>query len=247
MRSPIKNLKNSTNSLAVLRELIPKGSVVESYPFYDGNVEFTLSQSDRFLIGTTDSPVVFEFWKFAMDDPRRVSLIADKLFSIVEENTFDILRKKWFTYKDPYTRSALFFLLNRCSEIGMISHGDMNTKNYNPLAINALRTFEISNFHLNFLKEKTIFDQTSGEINLFIPGNYCYDVLSTMPPIGIEESHFKHVKTLKHFTKEKSIFVYQFHKALLNNRNYDKILIDQYGKRTNDHASAKEIILHNVR
>jgi hypothetical protein len=229
-----------------LRDLIPKGSIVESYPFYDGNVEFALSQNDRFLVGTTDSPVVFEFWKYAIEDPKHISQIADHLQPIIEENTFDIIRKNWFNYKDPYVRSAMFFLLNRFSELGMITHGEMNPKNYNPIAINILRTFEITNFHINFLKEKTIFDQTiKNDVSLFMPGVYYYDLLHTAPPIGIEESHFKHTKTLKHFAKKKSIFVYNFHPRLANNKDYEKIFLDKHG-RISQKDNAKEIILHNV-
>ena len=102
MRSPIKNLKKRTNSLTILKDLIPKGSVVQTYPFYDGVIEFSLAESDRYAIGCTTSPVVYEFWEFAMQDPKKISLIADKMFSIMNENTFDILKSSWYSYKDPF-------------------------------------------------------------------------------------------------------------------------------------------------
>mgnify|MGYP003663919522 FL=1 len=153
MRSPIKNLKKKTNSISKIKEIIPKGSVIQAYPFYDGAIEFSLCESDRYVIGVTKSPVVHEFWRYAMKDPKKVSLIADKMYPNLNKNTFDLLRKNWHSYKDPYVRSALFFLLNRCSSLGMITHGELDTTNYNPISINELRTFEIANFHTTLVPE----------------------------------------------------------------------------------------------
>ena len=80
MRSPIKNLKTQTNSISKIKEMVPKGTVVQTYPFYDGNIEFSLSESDRFVVGCTKSPVVYEFWKYAFEDAKRIAEISEQLF-----------------------------------------------------------------------------------------------------------------------------------------------------------------------
>jgi hypothetical protein len=246
MRSPIKNLKKKTNSLSTLRELIPKGSVVQTYPFYDGAIEFSLAEADRYTVGCTTSPVVYEFWEYAMQDPKKISLIADKMFPVVNENTFDILKSSWYSYKDPFVRSALFFLLNRCSSVGMISHGNLDTKNYNPISLNELRTFKIDNFHSVFIKPDTQYTMAKDtDFNLFSGGNYYYDLLSTEQIVGIEESPFQHSQMLSDFKDKPSIFVYGYHPRLGKLKGWQKIFLDQYGRLTAE-DNAKEIILHNV-
>ena len=244
MRSPIKNLKRQTNSISTIKDLVPKGTIVQTYPFYDGAIEFALSESDRCVVGTTLSPVLYEFWTYTIKDPKRVSLIANKMFSILNQNTFDLLKENWHSYKDPFVRSALFFLLNRCSSLGMITHGELDTKNYNPLSLNQLRTFEIDNFFC-ILQEGQYTSLEKTEINIFDGGKYYYDLLSTDPIIGLEESPFKHTRMLNNFSSTPSIFIYNYHPRLSKIRDYNKILLDHNGRiTTEDHA--KEIILHNV-
>ena len=244
MRSPIKNLKRQTNSISTIKDLVPKGTIVQTYPFYDGAIEFALSESDRCVVGTTLSPVVYEFWTYTIKDPKRVSLIANKMFSILNQNTFDLLKENWHSYKDPFVRSALFFLLNRCSSLGMITHGELDTKNYNPLSLNQLKTFEIDNFFC-ILQEGQYTSLKKTEINIFDGGKYYYDLLSTDPIIGLEESPFKHTRMLNNFSSTPSIFIYNYHPRLSKIRDYNKIFLDHNGRiTTKDHA--KEIILHNV-
>ena len=71
MRSPIKNLKKRTNSISKIKEIIPKGKIIQTYPFYDGYIEFSLSESDRYVIGSTTSPVVQEFWDYVIKDAKK--------------------------------------------------------------------------------------------------------------------------------------------------------------------------------
>ena len=247
MRSPIKNLKKKTNSISKIKEIIPKGSIVQAYPFYDGAMEFSLCESDRYVVGATKSPVVHEFWDYAIKDAKRISIIADRLYPNLNQETFDLLRKSWYSYKDPYVRSALFFLLNRCSSLGMITHGELNTANYNPISINELRTFSIANFHTILLpKEKEYTVTENVDINLFYAPDYYFDLLNTEQTIGLEESPFRHTRFLNDFKNKRCIFVYKAHPRLLKVKNYSKILLDQYGRATTDAVLAKEIILHNV-
>ena len=242
MQTPLKNLKTKTNSLSLLKDLIPKGTVVGTYPFYDGNIEFRLAESDRFVIGSTQSKVVAEFWHCVMINPNQISLIADKFYPMLNEATFDILRKQWYTYKDPFARSALFFLLNRCSSLGMVSHGEFCAEGFSPLSVRDLKTFKTKNFNIRLVEE---YLQKEAEINLFMPGKYYFDFLDIAEPKGIEESPFRHTKMLKQFSKQPSIFVYEYHPRLPATKGYLKIFVDQYGRKTTE-QNAKEIILHNV-
>ena len=149
MKSPIKENINNFKCGPLLREKMPRGSVVHSFLFFDGNIEFDLARTGRFIAAHTTKYVIYEFWKCAMEDPKRIAELSQFFFPIEEENIFHILQEEWPKYRDPFVRSALFFLLNRCSESGHISAGKLNARYYNPVALSHLRRFTIDNFHLH--------------------------------------------------------------------------------------------------
>ena len=245
MPSPIKNIKNKTNCFSTISELVKMGSVVNYYPIYSGEIAMKLSLQDRFVVAHTENRVVYEFWYCAKKDPDRISKIAEYFFPTLNENTFDILKETWFTYSDPFVRSALFFLLNRCSKLGMITHGELDVNNFNSFAIRDMKNFRADNLHINFLKDKSIenFDQDYTLINA---GKYRISFLENELVLGEEETEIKSDQLLKHFADKRSIFIFKKHRALLTKQNYEKILIDKRGKITNDFDYAEEVILHNV-
>ena len=75
MKSPIRE-NNRFKCLPLLRELIPPGSVINSFLFFDGNLEFGLANSERFIIGHTNRYVVYEFWECATTDARKTAEIS---------------------------------------------------------------------------------------------------------------------------------------------------------------------------
>ena len=66
MKTPIK--ENITfNNVGVIKELIPINSVVDSFLFYSGGVEFKLAASNRQIIAPTNRYMIYEFWKCVME------------------------------------------------------------------------------------------------------------------------------------------------------------------------------------
>lgn len=245
MRSPIKNLKNKTNSYPIIASLIPKGAVINCYPLYDCDIETKLSESDRFVIANSSNYVVYEFWHCLKQEPERIAQMSESLFPMLNENTFDILKKNWYSYKDPFVRSALFFLLNRCSNLGMITHGELDTKNYNPFALRDLKNWKPTNMHLNFLKQGEDHTATGKGINFVNCGTYRASFLENEQILGQEETEIKHRDLLKKMKDKSCVLLFKYHRALIKNTDYSKILIDEFGRET-DENNAKEIILHNV-
>jgi hypothetical protein len=243
--SPIKNIKNQTNSFTAIKRLIKKGEVIDYYPFFSGNLASKLSDADRFVIGHTENYVVYEFWACLKRDPERVAKIAESFFPNLNENTFDILKKNWYSYKDPFVRAALFFLLNRCSSVGMITHGEFDTKNFNSFALRDLKSFDYDNLHINLLKNKTILD-FKDNITIINGGKYRRTFLHNEEVLGLEETEIKSDTLLKKFVDRRCLFVFNFHPYLKKIKNYECLMLDQYGRET-DESNAKEIILHNVR
>ena len=252
MRSPIKNLKKQTNALSAIKELIPKGSVVESHLFYDGSLEFNLAEADRFLISSTDKYVVYEFWMCALENSKKIAQIAEYLFSSLNEQTFDILQKDWARYKDPYVRSAFFYLLNRCSNLGMITHGEFDVKNYSPFGLSDLRQFTPKNFHLSITQEQKLEESAGSAVDsthtLIHAGKFSFNFFQHGATESLEETKFNHDKLLKCLsTSDKpSVIIYDYHPRLKSYKNkYNFIYLDDSGRETTeDHA--KEMILHNV-
>ena len=109
MKSPIKENINNFKALSVLKDTIPKGSVVDSFLFFSGEVELNLAESERFVIAHTNKYVIYEFWKCAMEDPVRIAEISEFIYPIGDEKLFHVFQEDWPKYKDHFTRSALFF------------------------------------------------------------------------------------------------------------------------------------------
>ena len=252
MRSPIKNLKKQTNSFSTIEKLIPKGSVVESHLFYDGSIELNLCDLDRFVISNTDRYVVYEFWKCAIEDSKRIADIANYLFPSLNEQTFDILQKEWITYKDPFVRSAFFFLLNRCSNLGMITHGEFDIKNYTPFAISDLRQFTPKNFYLLYSEDEKL-EESLGKTKdcthvLVHAGKFSFNFFEHGATESLEETKFNHNKLLDSLSKidKKVVAIYDYHPRLKTYENKFKLIfLDESGRKTTE-SNAKEIILHNV-
>ena len=56
MKSPIKDSINQFKCATFLKKIIPEGSVVHSFLFYAGDLEFTLAESQRFVCAHTIKP-----------------------------------------------------------------------------------------------------------------------------------------------------------------------------------------------
>jgi hypothetical protein len=236
----------------VIKQIIPKGSIIESHLFYDGSFEFNLAEDDRFVVANSSKYVVYEFWACALENPKRIADVANHLFPSLNEQTFDILQKDWARYKDPYVRSAFFFLLNRCSALGMITHGEFDTKNYNPFATSDLRQFAPKNFHLLGSQGKKIEETigiVDGATHIFVhAGKFSFNLFEHGTTESLEETKFNHNKLLDAAccSNKKVAIVYDFHPRLKSYSNkFNLTFIDQSGKLTNE-DNAKEVILHNV-
>jgi site-specific DNA-adenine methylase len=122
MKPPVKDLRRRYISSQFHKELIPRGSVAETFVFYSGQLEFLLTDYERFVMAHTTRPPIHEFWACIQKDARRVyEILTSEIFKFDNENMFQILQETWGSYPNPYVRSALFFLMNTCSEQGLLS------------------------------------------------------------------------------------------------------------------------------
>ena len=253
MKSPIKDLDRNFQCLSVLKDMIPKGSIVNSFLFFAGAIEFNLAANSRFVCAHTNKYVIYEFWDCLLHDHQRVyDIVTCESFNFRDENIFNVLQESWPKYRDPYVRASLFFLLNRCSATGKISSGKLDQKNFNPIALSHLKRFKPLNFHLihdNGQDISTAIDNVKETDYLLFPiGAFRYDFLNHSKSQGYETELVDH-RALRAKLKNESrkwLLVYNFHPELIKlYKGYNMIMVDRYGRRTLQHVACKEIIIAN--
>lgn len=251
MKSPIKEV-NNFKCLSFLKEKIPKGSVVSSFLLFGGELEFNLAEADRFVIAHTNRYVVYEFWHCAMQDSKRIVDLSKALFPIEDPNTFHILQENWPKYHDPYARSALFFLLNRCSESGWISAGKLMHKNFNPLALSHLAQFKPKNFFIRWDQQedliKNIQEVETSDYLLIPAGKFNYNFFEYGKNKGYEMSTIHHRKLHEALTESEKrwVAIYNYHPQLLKlYKGHDITLVNKFGKVTANPADCAEVVIAN--
>ncbi|MEE3197586.1 MAG: hypothetical protein VX225_03990, partial [Pseudomonadota bacterium] len=248
---PIKQV-NQFKCTSEIKRKIPKGSVVNSFLFFGGGLELKLAQSDRFVIAHTNRYVVYEFWHCAMQDPQRIVEMSKALFPIDDPNTFHILQESWPKYHDPFARSALFFLLNRCSESGWISAGKLNKKHFNPLALSHLSRFNPKNFFILWDKEEELVDNIKdikeSEYLLFPIGDFSYNFFEYGKNKGYEMStvHHKNLRETLKTLDNKWALIYNYHPQVLRlYKDFNVTMINKRGRVTGWKQDCQEVIVAN--
>ena len=235
----------------VLRTIIPRGSVVHSFAFFDGNIEFALANDKRFVVAHTSKYPIYEFWECAMADPHRIVAMANHLHPL-EDNTHKILQENWPRYRDPYLRAGLFFLLNRCSHSGLVSSGILDNNRYSKVAASQLANFSVENFHL-------ILDEGPGLVDalqhppaadyLFIPaGNFDYGFLQHGKIRAFESTVIDHEQLKETLVSLETpwVLLYNFHPHVAQTyKDYQQVMVDKYGNQTENVEMCKELLIVN--
>lgn len=254
MRSPLKNIDNHKNTLSYLKKLIPQRSVLDSFLFFDGYLEFNLCENNIFINAHTNRFVIYEFWQCAINDSHTISELvkSEQIQRIKDKEAFHILQENWAKYKDPYIRSAFFFMLNRCSESGLISSGEFDVDRLNPVSINHLKNFCASNFHLTYDTNETLISSikkaTSSSLLLLPMGKFSLNLFEHGKSLGLEQTLIQH-KNLSLFLNnlnKKWVLLYKNHPGVGTLYKDNRIvMIDQYGNITKDANTCEDIVVTN--
>jgi site-specific DNA-adenine methylase len=254
MKSPIKDATQDFKCISMLKELIPRGSIVASHLFYGGALEFNLAEAERFVCAHTTRYVVYEFWKCALENPERLyEMVSSESLRFENQTMFHLLQESWPQYADPYLRSSLFFILNRCSDQGLISSGKLDMKNFNPIALSHLRNFKVPNFHLQLLPESDTVDHVATDMDadyLLLPlGEFNYNLFNAGKSRGFETVFVDHPKLATHLKKmeeQKWILLYKSHPALFELYKDARVIqLDEYGRKTHQQDKTQEILIAN--
>ena len=248
MKTPIRNPLFKTKANSVLENIIPRGTVVESFGFYSGDVEFHLSNRGRFVSAYTEKDIVYDVWSTLLTDTTSVAEISSRILPLRDEKEFPVLQEQWSKFKNPDVRAALFYFLNNCSDSGYISKGVMDTTNYNPVSLSRLKKFtKPEHFHLSKTDDTIEQIKNSDADILFLQfPKYLKSFLDEGINRGIEEENIN-IENLSTIVKDKKyVLLTEPTKFLFDMFDCNFTFIDQYGRQTKNLSDAKEIILHNV-
>ena len=253
MKSPLKDSVTNFKGLGEIQQLIPAGAVIDSYLLFGGSLELQLASTDRFVVAHTDKFVVYEFWKSILDEPWRVAEIVKRLYPIRDEREFYTLQEHWPKYKDPAARSALFFLLNRCSGEGLISSGKFSNKNFNPVALARLANFQPpTNFHLKFNATEDVVESimrpTDAEYKLIPAGRFNYNLMEYGIHKGFETSTVYHRRLCEALRDDphKWVLLYKDHRYVRRIfKDFRVTMLNQHGVVTTNRKDCEELIIAN--
>ena len=88
MKTPIRNPLFETKANSVLENLIPRGTVVESFAFYSGDVEFHLSNRDRFVSAYTEKDIIYDVWSTLFADTTSAAEISSRILPLKDKKEF---------------------------------------------------------------------------------------------------------------------------------------------------------------
>ena len=258
MKTPLKENIQFKN-IGVIKGLIPAQSKVHSFLLYDGDIELKLAASNRQVFAHTNNYVVHEFWECALQNPRGVGEWVRNLSSLLEADPvfsnnkmFSILQDTWSNHTNPYTRAAFFFLLNRSSDIGLVSSGKFVNEGLNSLAIINLERFQIKNFELCLDKTDNYLDGlrdiSLGDYLLFPVGHYNLNLFEKGKSKGIETTLTNHKELCAHLKDEQRrwVVLYKHHSHLYEMyKDYNLLMIDEYGCQTTKEVRCKDLVIAN--
>jgi hypothetical protein len=251
--SPIKD-PHDFRCASSLKKIIPRGTVVNTALFFSGQLEFALAGEGRLVQALTTKYVVYEFWKCAFQDPHRIIKIAEFMNERRDPLMLHYMQEDWPTYKDPYVRSCMFFLLNRFSSTGAQSKGALSYENYNPVALNRLKNIDSTNFTINLINSndfiKPLSERPSGEYIVLPIGEFSYNFFEHGKNEGWETTKVDHtlIKDFLKETEKKTIIVYKWHEALDSFFNgFPTVYLNEYGTSTTDASQAREVLIANFR
>tara|TARA_Y100001937_G_C7077862_1_gene311466 strand:+ start:140 stop:808 length:669 start_codon:yes stop_codon:yes gene_type:complete len=220
---------------------------------YDGNIEVKLSNSKRFVIAHTNKYVNYEFWSCLLADAHRLSVIANHFSPIESENIFDILQKQWPKYSDPFVRSAMFYLLNRSSDLSYVSSGKLLEDEKLQFNTNEMSNFCCENMHVQLDKEKNFINSVNNISDkcdyVFMPiGKYTLNLLDDGLNEGLEQTKINHkdINLMMHTTNKKIVLLYNFSESVMEHyKDFNCYIIDQWGRNTEVKKFAKEVLIAN--
>lgn len=243
---------------ARIKEKVQSGEVIESFLFYSGHLEANLAANQRFVIAHTSQYVVYEFWRCALGDPERLADMVEELYPLDPDpyhskRMFYVIQENWHAYKDPFVRSAFFYILNHCSSLGYASCGEFEEDKISPSRKRALKRFTIDNFHLqwdNTADFTTAFQNLKKDSIILVPaGRFSHNLFEDGKSRGMEMTTVYHANLkdrLADLGDHRWIVLYENSaQARKLYADYKIEMLNRYGRPTDNPKMAEELLIAN--
>jgi hypothetical protein len=253
IQSPLKNPNSPKKCLKQLLEIIPAGSIVDTFLLFSGDVEINLAEYDRFVIAHTNKYAIYEFWwSVQRESDRMYKIVTCDQFKF-HPTMYEIMQRRWVEFKDPIVRSAIFFTLNQMSETGNVSSGKLIGNSFNPVALGNLRAFKASD-NIHFVLDKgedfmqSLDSELRGDYAVVFAGKFNYNLFDYGKSQSYDTYTVDHrkLKDLFESSNKKLMLIYNFDNRVDKFfKKHKKILIDKYGRTTDNKEEAVEVIIAN--
>jgi|6_EtaG_2_1085325.scaffolds.fasta_scaffold56642_3 hypothetical protein len=252
MKSPLIPVVDFSTTLPTLKKIIPRGSEINSYLFFDGHLEFNLSQDNRFVYAYTNKALIHDFWKCVSTDPYRIINMLENLHPFEDQIMYEDFQKRIFSFEDPFMRSAVVFLLNHCSDSPCISRGMYIKESFNPIARTAFRTVNMNRLHVHYKESEKLIDilQESSDVfcSIIPAGHFNYNFFEDGKSKGATETTVNHGELKQYIEKSENrwIVLYKFHPNLKENyRDFNIHMLDHLGRETTEEQSCEDLVIAN--
>lgn len=253
MRSPLKDPNNFVSG-HVLKDIIPEHLPIKSYAFFSGQLEFPLLRKGRPVTFLTNKIAIYDFWKHLLEKPETVALHAAAMHEQTTHGTVETYQRELLTYREPYMRAAIFYLLNVYSNEGTVSCGTYDINNYNALTLRRLQDLtkrpyqiELKYYPATYVEEGL--DYADAEDLILIPaGTYRPSMLLTGLSDGFDSYSFNHVRLHKMLSeiKNKFILCYKYNPHLPSlYRDFNIRYVSKYGTIVQTNSMAEDVIITN--
>ena len=236
--------------------MVPRESSIRSYMLFSGQIEFSLLKAGFEVQALTNKPAIFDFWKHALQRPNTIASHALAMHEhTVSPDVVLSYQQDWTTYREPYMRAAIFYLLNRYSHTGQIAQGNFDIDNFSAFSVETLKKMYEANdlltvrYYPETYVESGIRYSKSDEVLLFPAGRYLPRLLLKGLSEGRDQYALRH-DVLKERLEEsgnKFIICYKYHPHLRQLYDkYDLVYVNQHGNKITKARNAEEVIISNL-
>lgn len=239
LKSPLRYPYDNSKIAHIITKLIPPNTNAITSPFFaGGGLELALINQGLKIYGHSSFKNLYEFWSCLIKNPEMVYQAA-KHFYPIDEEIFYLIQERIDQNENPYVRAGIFFVINRCTVKGTVTHGSMMKKHPK---FNEYSLLMLKNFKTNLLKVfydesyEDVIDETN-ELILCCPPEY-----SSISALNANDAFFPEKQKIDHkklserlFQKNKWILFLNHHRDLIEiYKQHNIINIDKFYKETVD-------------
>tara|TARA_R110000824_G_scaffold92217_3_gene223865 strand:+ start:6993 stop:7673 length:681 start_codon:yes stop_codon:yes gene_type:complete len=225
---------------------------VSSFFLYGGDVEVSLAGRGHTIVAHTNKAPVYEFWATLLRDPKLLADAVEHLFPTMDHGQLASLQETWTSNRTGLGRSALFYILNRCSDMAYASCGSVDMSRFNPISLSHLRRFDMPGFYPYYDNcEDPIEGLTSAVRSDYVVlpvGDYNMNLFEYGKNKGPDITTIHHQRLMQELKKsdKRWLALYKRHAALFTMyQQYNITMVDAYGRETADKERCQEILIAN--